>query len=342
MLLFQKFFLLLLIAVGGTCEISARVWAEERVTVDNFVRAETDMTLKRYVEQGAFGKFFHIRQPTPIDKQDVIRMNRDTLYSAAVFDLGAGPVTITKPDSGDRFQSMLIINQDHSMQPVEHGSGTFPLTREKIGTRYVIVVIRTFVNADDPEDIRAANKAQDQMKSSQVNSGSFEIPAWDEESLGQVRNAINVLASTKPNTNGMFGDKEKLNPINHLLGTAYGWGGNPEEAASYLNVVPAMNDGETPYTLTITEQIPVDGFVSITIYNANGFMEENELGAYSVNNVTAEKSPDGSVTIHFGGEPNQPNYLPITPGWNYIVRMYQPKKEILDGSYQFPEPRVAK
>jgi len=52
--------------------------------VDNFVRAETDITLGRYVKQGAFGKFLHIRKPTPIDKQDVIRMNRDTIYSPAL------------------------------------------------------------------------------------------------------------------------------------------------------------------------------------------------------------------------------------------------------------------
>jgi hypothetical protein len=34
---------------------------------------------------------------------------------------------------------------------------------------------------------------------------------------------------------GMFGDKAKLDPISHLLGTAYGWGGNPEEAAISLS-----------------------------------------------------------------------------------------------------------
>jgi hypothetical protein len=111
--------------------------ASEAVTVDNFVRAETDMTLKRYVDQGGFGRFFHIRKPTPIDQQDVIRMNRDTLYSGVVFDL-TEPVTLIKPESKDRFQSMQIINQDHSMQPVEEGSGTFTLTQDKIGTRYVL------------------------------------------------------------------------------------------------------------------------------------------------------------------------------------------------------------
>ena len=68
-------------------------FAAEKVTVDSFVRAETDMTLDRYVRQGALGKLIHIRMPVPIDRQDVIRMNRDTLYSAGVFDLSGGRAT---------------------------------------------------------------------------------------------------------------------------------------------------------------------------------------------------------------------------------------------------------
>jgi hypothetical protein len=84
-------------------------------------------------------------------------------------------------------------------------------------------------------------------------------------------------------------------------------------------------------------QVPVDGFVSVTVYNAEGFMEKNEMDAYSINNVTAEKNADGSVTIHFGGDPGKPNYLPITPGWNYAVRMYQPRKAIIDDTWKFPK-----
>ena len=57
---------------------------------------------------------------------------------------------------------------------------------------------------------------------------------------------------------------------------------------------------------------------------------------------TLSGSPAGSVTIHFGGDPKAPNYLPITPGWNYVVRMYQPKKEVLDGSWTFPDPQLSK
>jgi len=313
--------------------------ATTTVTVDNYVRAETDMTMKAYATQGGFGKFLHIRGMTPIDKQNVVRMNRDTLYSAGVFDLTA-PVTIVKPDPGKRFQSMLVINQDHSMLPVEHGAGTFTLTQEKLGTRYAIVLLRTFADPNDPADMKVANALQDRVQVKQAAVGTFEVPDWEQTSLHKVKDAINVLAATKSDASGMFGDKAKLNPIDHLLGAAYGWGGNPKEAAVYQNSVPPLNDGKTAHSLTVGE-VPVDAFWSITVYNAKGFMEQNDRNAYSVNDVTAKRNGDGSVTVHFGGDPGSLNYLPITPGWNYVVRMYQPRKQVVDGSWRFPEAQPA-
>jgi hypothetical protein len=65
-------------------------------------------------------------------------------------------------------------------------------------------------------------------------------------------------------------------------------------------------------------------------------MPVNKYNAYSFNNITAKKNEEGSITIHFGGDPKQPNFLPIVPGWNYIVRLYQPRKEVLVGSWTFP------
>lgn len=319
---------------------SSAAYAAEPVTVDNFVRAESDMTFDRYVKQGAFGKLLHIRQPTPIDQQDIIRMNRDTLYSAGVFDL-SDPVTIVKPDSAGRFQSMMVISQDHSMLPVEHGAGEFILTQEKVGTRFAAVIFRTFVNANDPQDIKAANAMQDKIIVRQRSPGTFETPDWDEVSLKRVRDAINVLAATRTNARGMFGDKAKLDPISHLLGTAFGWGGNPEQAAMYDSVVPAQNDGKTPYRVTVKD-VPVDGFWSITVYNKAGFMEKNDQNRYSYNNVTADKNADGSITINFGGGPSAINNLPITDGWNYTVRMYEPKQEIISGAWLFPKAQPAK
>ena len=81
------------------------------VTVDNFVRAESHLYFNNSISGGGFGKFHHVRELLPIDHQTVIRGNRDTLYSAAVFDLDAGPVTIRLPDAGERFMSLQIIDE---------------------------------------------------------------------------------------------------------------------------------------------------------------------------------------------------------------------------------------
>jgi hypothetical protein len=330
--------------VSTLMALAGSVHAAEPVTVDTFVRAETDRTMAAYVDQGGFGKFSHIRQPTPIDKQDVIRMNRDTLYSVGVFDL-SNPVTIALPDSDGRYMSALIVNQDHSMLPMEYAPAKITLTKELIGTRYVIVILRTFINANDPADIETANALQDAVSVAQDDPGVFDVPDWDLEQVETLRTAINVLAATKVDTSGFFGDKSELNPIDHLLGTAFGWGGNPKEATIYVNAAPATNDGLTPHRMTITEKVPLveGGFVSITMYNADGYMQENDLEAYSFNDVTGERNEDGSVTINAGGcEVGRVNCLPITEGWNYIVRLYKPSPEIISGDYQFPTFEVVK
>jgi hypothetical protein len=40
--------------------------------------------------------------------QTVIRTNRDTLYSPALIDLNAGPLTVILPDADNRFRSMQL------------------------------------------------------------------------------------------------------------------------------------------------------------------------------------------------------------------------------------------
>jgi hypothetical protein len=83
----------------------------------------------------------------------------------------------------------------------------------------------------------------------------------------------------------------------------------------------------------------VDGFWSVSVYDAAGYFKPNSANAYTLNNVTAKKGADGSITVTFGGDGSAENSLPITPGWNYIVRLYRPRKEVLDGSWKFPEAR---
>jgi hypothetical protein len=137
------------------------------------------------------------------------------------------------------------------------------------------------------------------------------------------------------------GCRGEVDPIRHLIVTATGWGLNPDKDAIYLNVTPKQNDGETVYTLTVKD-VPVDGFWSISLYNAEGYFQQNDLNSYSLNDITAKKNPDATVTVQFGGcDGKIPNCLPIMKGWNYTVRLYRPRAEILDARWTFPEARPA-
>ena len=104
----------------------------------------------------------------------------------------------------------------------------------------------------------------------------------------------------------------------------------------YLNVLPQKNDGTTVHKITVAK-VPVDGFWSISVYNAKGYYEPNSLNAYNLNSITGKKNADGSMTVQFGGcDGKLPNCLPIVAGWNYMVRLYRPRPEVLNGSWRFP------
>jgi len=339
--LVQGFLLLaIMLTLDSAADLSAQTAAAGApltVTDSNFIRAESDRYFSETVKIGGFGKLYHNREMTPIDKQTVVRMNRDTLYSAGVFDLDAAPVTITLPDPGKRFMSMEAISEDHYAIDVVYAPGRHTYTKDKVGTRYVLFAIRTLADPENPSDLKAANALQDDIKVEQASTGSFEVPNWDPKSQAEVRDALAARAPQLSGAAVMFGTKAEVDPTAHLIGTAIGWGGNPPSAAIYQTVFPKQNDGSTVYRLTVKD-VPVDGFWSISVYDAKGYFEKNALGAYSVNDITTRPNSDGSITVQFGGcAKATPNCLPITPGWNYMVRMYRPRKAILDGSWQFPE-----
>ena len=202
----------------------------------------------------------------------------------------------------------------------------------------MIAGIRTLINPSDPADVKAVHALQDAIKLDQPGGpGKFEPPRWDPMSQKKVRDALIVLGTTLTDTSRAFGMKGEVDPVQRLISAATTWGGNPRKDAIYLNFTPQKNDGKTVYKLNVKD-VPVDGFWSISLYNADGYFQKNDLNAYSLNNITSKKNPDGSATIQFGGcDGKIPNCLPIVNGWNYTVRLYRPRAAILSGKWKFPE-----
>lgn len=308
--------------------------SQTRVTVDNFVRAETTrMMASLMANAGGVNRFHHVRKPTPLDEQTVVRMNRDTLYSFAVVDLVDGAV-VTVPDAGARYLSVAVVNEDHFTNAVIHTPGEHRLELVDHGTRHVTLVGRVLADPADPADVAAANAVQDGLS---VNAGSTKpmgMPEYDKESFDAVRSALLALGRTLTGAAGMFGTKDAVDPVHHLIGTAMGWGGLPESEAFYATVDPGLPVGE--YQIVVGD-VPVDAFWSISLYNAEGYFEDSDEGGCTVNQFTAAKEPDGSVTVHFGGcSDGRSNCLRLMDGWNYTVRLYRPHQQVVDGTWVFP------
>ena len=121
-----------------------------------------------------------------------MRPNRDTLYSFAVFDLDAGPVTITLPQAGKRFMSMMVVDQDHYVR------GVFMARQPHVqpeGHRHALPFRggSHLIDPASPQDVKQAHALQDATKVSQKSPGKLELPNWDTTSQKKVRDALLVL-----------------------------------------------------------------------------------------------------------------------------------------------------
>lgn len=310
---------------------------EIAVNVTNFTRAESDLMFSRLSAGFGLAEWNHTYELKPLDDQPIIRQNRDTLYSSAVVDVREG-VTVTLPDAGDRYISVWVLNQDHYGPVILRDAGDHLLTRELVGSDYAVLVVRILVDPAIAADIAEVNRLQNALRLTGGGSGPFPLPAYDEHSQTETREAILTLARGVSKYDHSFGTADEVEPIMHLLGTASGWGGLPEYEATYISVNEDMPVAE--YRLQLRD-VPVDAFWSVSLYNAAGYFEENDLGVNSINSLTAEKDGDGGVTIRFGQElAGVANALPIMPGWNYVLRLYRPRPEVLDGSWVAPRPKA--
>ena len=260
------------------------------------------------------------------------------MFRAGVFDLDAGPVTVTLPDPGGRYMSLIVIDEDQ-YAVTTYAPGKFTYTKEQTGTRYVLLGIRTFIDLNDPQDPAKVHALQDAVTIRQKHPGTFEAVNWDPVTHKQVRDALIVLAETS-DTRRMFGPRYTVDPVRHLIGSATSWGGNAETDATCFTVAPTRNDGQTVHRLTVPGAVPVDGFWSISVYRADGYFHKNDRDAYTLNSLSAARDADGSVTIQFGGCGRQDRQLPAHHAGveNYRTPL-SPIAGILNGRWVFPEAR---
>jgi hypothetical protein len=131
----------------------------------------------------------------------------------------------------------------------------------------------------------------------------------------------------------------------------FGLGCNRTKDAVYptseMDVDGKPYDGAHRYTLTFPKgQLPpVDGFWSLTMYDADYFFVNNPLNRYTLSQRNKLKeNDDGSVTLYLQnkspGADKESNWLPAPEGkFVLMLRLYWPKEKdpsILDGTWKPP------
>ena len=305
-----------------------------KVTPNTYIRAETDRQFAEIVKMaGGVNRFYHFRSPTPLDKQNVVRMNRDTLYSMGVVDTSKG-ATITVPElPKDRYASVYLADNDHYVPFVIYTAGTHELPKD---TKYLGLGIRIQVfNPKDPDEIALVNKLQDQFVIKANSADPLPGFKWDLQSLKTLTAQYEKDSAQYSSWKGMQGPRGKVDEKTRHIAAAAAWGLFPEWDATYLN----YSGGHDPKVCQkATYKVPENkAFWSITVYGNDGFMKsENNI----VNSSNVKLNADGTFTVYFGSKErcgDVPNRLDVTEGWNFLMRVYRPGASVLDGSYKLPK-----
>ena len=169
-----------------------------------------------------------------------------------------------------------------------------------------------------------------------------------------------IGAATQAENGWLFTTKTGLYGTDYLqraLITAIGLGANRPQDAVYPTSEGRMRTGKkysgaNKYVMHFDKgQLPpVNGFWSITMYDADYFFVANPLNRYTVSSRNKFKTnADGSVDLYIQhespGKDKESNWLPAPKDeFVLMMRLYWPKENppsILDGSWKPPEVKQA-
>ncbi|HEX4852262.1 MAG TPA: DUF1254 domain-containing protein [Puia sp.] len=173
------------------------------------------------------------------------------------------------------------------------------------------------------------------------------IPAWGINNM-----KVTGLSLTKP-VNGWM--------MNHGLGT-YGTDYSKRAGVAFGGL-GANLDADAMYPSSITDADgeiydgskhgyiihfdpgklpPANAFWSLTMYDKDGFLCSNDINRFAIGDRDhLKKNPDGSldifIQINRPGKNKEPNWLPAPNGpFNLLLRVYWPKEEMINGSWNPP------
>ena len=326
---------------GNTVTTVDQFFAKDGVVVteDNYPTFETSRQLVKIQDNVGVNKFDHKRLLTPTDQQPVVRMNRDTYYSFSLVDVSKGAV-VTLPEvpelPGGTYMSLEVVTEDHRVQPMTYGPGTFNLTAHKGDHVYALVRL------DARFSVEEANKIQDKMSITAKSKKPFDTVQVDKESFHKIENGLKAqmpgLMKSNPAeaTIGMFtaptdSSEELFTKNKYAIGAAIGWGG----AQLVDNLYEVSGNYPMDKCHQATFEDPKDkAFWSFTVYDKKGFMFKDLA---NISSMTAKPNKDGTYTISLGCGKDAINNIETdnpTGVFNLAIRHYIPSDRVRNDGYR--------
>lgn len=306
------------------------------VTQDSYPTDETSRQMLQTQSIAGVNRFEHKRKLTPTENQPVVRMNRDTYYSQAVVNVSEG-ATITLPDIPEgKYMSVQPVTEDHRIQPMSYGPGTYELATHT--GSYLILIVRLDATFSEEEVARY----QDQMVISANSDKMFSADSVEPESFKRVENDLKAKTPMLAERDGPFAlrggftaptDESRglYDEDKYQIMAAAGWGG----AQWKDNIYEVSGSFPSDVCHQATFEDPTNGaFWSFTVYNKAGFMFDDLA---NMSSDTATPNADGTYTVSFGCGKEAPNNLPTankSGEFTLAIRHYQPSERVREEGYR--------
>ena len=310
--------------------IDSSEWAvnpkEHGMSAKEYIQSETRAFFADFIGRSGLNKFFHFPGLSSAEDKWVVSPNNDTVYSVAIVNATEG-FTVSMPETGDRFISIQIIDENHMTPFYLYGGGERKFSADQFETDYVVVGIRTGTDASDAD----VKYILEELHPKYQIVGAKEEDKMvrpDIETMKKVRVPLIKQYDTLPDTFGTMQKKtsdvddwEKFTYV-----TAGAWGLSAEENAMYKPYAKTGVKGGDCYKATY-QKVPAEAFFSITAYGPDKYLMSNDYNVVSTNQGL-KSNEDGSFTVSFGGmncKDLAPNFL-YTPkdNWAFLMRAYKP------------------
>ena len=306
------------------------------VTEASYPTDETSRQILQAQTVAGINRFLHKRKLTPTEDQPVVRMNRDTYYSMIVVDVSKG-AKITLPDIPEgKYMSLQPVTEDHRIQPMSYGPGTFELATHT-GT-HIYVIVRLDATFSEEE----AARYQDQMSISAASDMMLSTEPVELESFERVENALKAKIPMLAKRDGILAlrggftaptdESRGLHELDkYQIMAAAGWGGAQWKDNIYE--VSGSYPSDACHQATFDDP-KNDAFWSFTVYDKAGFMFDDVA---NVSSDTATPNDDGTYTVSFGCGQGASNNLPTeneSGEFTLAIRHYQPGELVRDQGYR--------